>query len=191
MWRYHQADGGDAEGIPAAGEKCEGRAAPKTGFSDLPHLVNPEVPTHTHTETLWDTELPFDAKDQCNYASMAIDRVRPAYLVGHCAVRFDKFRHSFPKSHVKVDSLAGLLVGVEAGKLLLPSALSILGGLAESIFNIKAKGVVFMVSDASAPSQPNQFSNVFRAGRSFFLDTANSRFCFFSHPLKLCRSIQR
>lgn len=49
-------------------------------------------------------------KDQCTYASMAVD---------------------------KVEYVAGFLVGVEAGKLLLPSALSILGGLAESIFNIK------------------------------------------------------
>lgn len=38
---------------------------------------------------------------------------------------------------MQVDYVAGFLVGVEAGKLLLPSALSILGGLAESIFNVK------------------------------------------------------
>jgi len=51
-----------------------------------------------------------NVKDQCSYASMAIDRV---------------------------DYVAGLMVGVLTGQLLLPSALSILGGLAESIFNIK------------------------------------------------------
>eukprot|EP00490_Sorites_sp_Unknown_P008802 CAMPEP_0114669768 /NCGR_PEP_ID=MMETSP0191-20121206/38550_1 /TAXON_ID=126664 /ORGANISM="Sorites sp." /LENGTH=453 /DNA_ID=CAMNT_0001926065 /DNA_START=278 /DNA_END=1640 /DNA_ORIENTATION=+ len=50
-------------------------------------------------------------EDQCNYASLAVERV---------------------------DTVAGLLVSVETGQLLLPSALSILGGLAESIFNIKA-----------------------------------------------------
>ncbi len=33
------------------------------------------------------------------------------------------------------------MVGVLTGQLLLPSALSILGGLAESIFNIKAARV--------------------------------------------------
>ena len=49
-----------------------------------------------------------------------------------------KFSTFFPKKCVvQVEYVAGFLVGVEAGKLLLPSALSILGGLAESIFNIK------------------------------------------------------
>jgi len=37
------------------------------------------------------------------------------------------------------------MVGVLTGQLLLPSALSILGGLAESIFNIKAGDPVFLL----------------------------------------------
>ena len=47
---------------------------------------------------------------------------------------------------VQVEYVAGFLVGVEAGKLLLPSALSILGGLAESIFNIKVGALVALAS---------------------------------------------
>ncbi|CAK9081621.1 Uncharacterized protein SCF082_LOCUS38833, partial [Durusdinium trenchii] len=49
-------------------------------------------------------------KDQCTYSSLAVDRV---------------------------EFVAGAFVGINAGMLLLPSALSILGGLAESIFNLK------------------------------------------------------
>ncbi|CAE7437465.1 unnamed protein product [Symbiodinium natans] len=50
-------------------------------------------------------------EDQCSYASLAVNNV---------------------------DFVAGMFVGVEAGSLLIPAGLSVLGGLAESLYNVKA-----------------------------------------------------
>ncbi|CAE7668442.1 hypothetical protein AK812_SmicGene19193 [Symbiodinium microadriaticum] len=51
------------------------------------------------------------SQDQCSFATLAVNNV---------------------------DFIAGIFVGVEAGALLIPSALSVLGGLAESLYNLKA-----------------------------------------------------
>eukprot|EP00439_Symbiodinium_sp_Y106_P066420 s4086_g10.t2 len=51
------------------------------------------------------------SQDQCDFATLAVNNV---------------------------DFIAGIFVGVEAGALLIPSALSVLGGLAESLYNLKA-----------------------------------------------------
>ena len=63
--------------------------------------------------------------------------------------------------------MAGLLVAGNTGMLLLPSALSILGGLAESIYNLKAAWSCYVLRNFADESLGASFSHSLYADHRF------------------------